>query len=91
MIAVELLLISVSALLGAAMTAGNWTMVISWYARRQHGSLIPALGGLLLADAMLLVPSLRVGHYAWLPLIVDPGGLYLMTAGVVLFLQKRRR
>jgi hypothetical protein len=90
MIAVELL-ISVLALVGAAIAAGNWTILIRWFARRKHGSLIPALGGLLLAAAMLLVPTMRAKHYVWLPLIVDPGCLYLLACGVVFVLKDGRR
>ena len=90
MIAVELL-IAVLALVGVAITAGNYTILVRWYARRKHGSLIPALGGLLLAAAMLLVPTTKARHYVWLPLIVDPGYLYLLASGVVLVLKERRR
>ena len=83
MIAVELLIV-VSALAGAAITASNYAIIVRWYARRKHSSLIPALGGLLLGAAMLLVPTTKAKHYMWLPLIVDPGCFYL-PASVVVF------
>jgi hypothetical protein len=88
--AVELLT-AVLALAGVAITVGNWTILIRWHARRKHGSLIPALGGLLLAAAMPLAPIMRARHYVWLPLIVDPGCLYLLSSGVVFILKDRRR
>ena len=85
------LLIPVLALSGVAITAGNWAVLIRWYARRKHDSLIPALGGLLMATAMLVFPTMKTRHQACLPLIVDPGCLYLVASGVVFVVKDRCR
>jgi hypothetical protein len=59
--------------LGAWVSALNYSCIISWYARRQHHSFIPILGGGSLALALLACPTPGTTRLAWLPLVADPG------------------
>ena len=54
----------------------NFSVVFLWYARRQHHSFIPLLGGCVAAVAMLVCPLPAVARLAWIPLIIDLGCLY---------------
>jgi hypothetical protein len=61
--------------LGAWVTALNYSCIVLWYARRQHHSFIPMMGGLSLAIALLACPMTGTTRLAWLPLAADPGCL----------------
>jgi hypothetical protein len=72
------LLIAVFVSLGAWATIGNYAAIM----QRKGGSLSPLLGGLLLAAAMFLYPAARVRHYAWIPLVLDPGCLVMFACAL---------
>ena len=61
--------------LGAWVTALNYSCIVLWYASRQHHSFIPMIGGLSLALALLACPMKGTMRLAWLPLVADPGCL----------------
>ena len=67
------------ALLGSWITILNYSAVVSSYRHGRHHSLIPLLGGVGLAAAMLLIPLPRVAKFAWLPLVIDLGCLYALV------------
>lgn len=67
------------ALLGSWITILNYSAVVSSYRHARHHSLIPLLGGVGLAAAMLLIPLPRVAQFAWLPLVIDLGCLYALV------------
>jgi hypothetical protein len=73
------MLASVAGLLGAGVLAGNYKLLIRWYVYGRRGSLVPLLGGLLLTASLLLCPTTRIRRYAWSPIIIDPGYLYLFA------------
>jgi hypothetical protein len=49
-------------------TAGNW-----WIVRRQRGSLLPLIGGILGILALLIAPSAALNRVWWLPAVIDVG------------------
>jgi hypothetical protein len=60
-------------LLGGSIIVANYAIVIRWYVRRQHSSLVPLLGGLLFATAMYIFPGSSLRRWSWVPLIADLG------------------
>jgi hypothetical protein len=48
------------------------------YARRGHHSPVPFIGGGLCAVALLVSPFAEVRPWAWVPLLLDPGCVYLI-------------
>ena len=68
------------ALLGSWIIIVNYACAIQWYVRRKHSSMIPLLGGVLFALAMLHCPMPGVRRLAWLPLIFDPGCLFTLLS-----------
>jgi hypothetical protein len=74
MVILRAILSVVIGLLGCWAIIGNWWIVIRWYVFRKKGeSLVPFVGGIFVALAMLSYPEPRVRHLAWIPLIVDLG------------------
>lgn len=67
------------ALLGSWIIILNYSAVVSYYRHGRHHSLIPLLGGVGLAAAILLVPLPRVAWFAWVPLVIDLGSLYTVV------------
>ena len=65
------------AVYGAGFIVTNYATVIVWYARRKHGSLVPLMGGLAVGLSMILCPVSGVRPWAWTPLVVDLGCVYL--------------
>jgi len=64
--------------LGAWVTALIYSCIVIWYARRQHHSFTPMIGGLSLALALLACPMTGTRRLAWLPLVADPGCLLVI-------------
>jgi hypothetical protein len=61
--------------LGAWLVACNYACIVIGLTRRQHHSMIPLIGGIALAAALLTCPAPGATRWAWLPLVVDPGCL----------------
>jgi hypothetical protein len=81
MVILRAILSVVIGLLGCWAIVGNWWIVIRWYVFRKPGeSLVPFVGGIFLAFAMLSYPEPRVRHWAWVPLIVDLGCSLMIPA-----------
>jgi CHASE2 domain-containing sensor protein len=83
------LITSTLGILGAWLTALNWSCIVIWYARRRHHSMIPLVGGGSLALALLACPMAGTTRWAWIPLIVDPGCLLMMLLLVPLTMKTR--
>src|SRR5262245_12285583 len=79
------------ALIGAWAIFGNYSVVILWYVRRKHGSLAPLMGGVFFGIAMLLCPLPGLRRWAWIPLVVDLGCLYLFGGWLYHFVFKKRK
>jgi hypothetical protein len=61
------------AAVATALTLGNAiTLARSLFSSR-HGSLVPLLGGVSGALALRTCPLEGAWHWAWLPLLLDPG------------------
>jgi hypothetical protein len=66
-------------LLGASVVFTNYyCWLYLGYARRGHQSPVPFLGGCLCSVALLVSPVAEVRPWAWLPLLLDPGCVYLL-------------
>jgi hypothetical protein len=64
---------------------GAWVIFLNCYSwlypgfiKREHHSPIPSLGGTLCSLALFFSPAAGVRSWAWLPLILDPGCVYLI-------------
>ena len=64
---------------------GNLGILLRWYVRGKHGSLIPLVGGLSGIEACFTLPFPTPRHWWWMPLIADLGSAHLACA-MVLFL-----
>lgn len=68
-------------ILSLVFVAANWAAVLSaWRAARSEGahsySLIPLAGGIFGALALLAAPDPAFKAWCWLPMVIDPGGLW---------------
>ena len=74
---------------GLALLLGVWIIILDWQApfRKVGASLIPLLGGLLVAVAFVVVPVDELNSLWWLPLVIDLGCVPLLTlsAGFVIY------
>ena len=77
------------ALLGGWIILLNYSAVVGYYRHGRHRSLIPLLGGVGLAAAMLLVPLPRVAQFAWVPFVIDLGSLYTVVGFLYAMVVKR--
>ena len=79
---------------GALATTANYAYIAMSRPER-HYSLIPLLGGSSIAVGLLVCPVYGLAHYAWLPLLLDPGCILMIVGGLASFilwrLRQRRR
>lgn len=68
--------------LGGLIIVLNYGVALRYLLRRQEGSLLPILGGLLACAGMLLYPSGMLRPWAWIPLILDIGCLPMVFAAL---------
>jgi hypothetical protein len=80
MLILSAILSVVLGLFGGWVIIGNWWIVIRWYIWRKPNSLVPFVGGIFFALAMISYPEPRVRHWAWVPLIVDLGCSLMIPA-----------
>jgi len=79
-----------AAALGTLVILGNYGALVESYLRNRYVSMIPLIGGVSLAIALLACPSPAAARRAWVPLVVDPGcGLALMFFGYSLLLDRK--
>ena len=70
-------------LLGCWIIIQNFRIVYVWYARREHHSWVPLLGGFLGFIGMGLCPLRAVERFAWLPLAVDCGYIIVVMIAAI--------
>lgn len=66
---------AVFGVMGLWIAIGNWEIIIRWYVKKTHGSIIPVIGGIFLSIALRLIFS---DEKKWLCLIgsaIDFGSL----------------
>ena len=79
-------------LIGLWITGLNYLCVYLWWARREHHSLAPLVGGVAGMVALLVCPVSSVHRWAWLPLILDLGcGFSLLSLLYAIFVLKAFR
>ncbi len=81
-------------LLSLAFIVGNWfTLWDAWRAAHKEGarsySLTPVAGGLFGALGLLAAPEPALKVWFWLPLLIDPGGLWYL--GMAMLAMRRER
>ncbi len=64
---------------GGWVIACNYACVVIALGWRRRSSLIPLLGGLALSVGMIACPTASVARLAWVPFLVDPGGLLTLV------------
>lgn len=64
-------------LLGWWMIILNFAIAYRWFARREHHSWIPLVGGLFAFAGMGICPLLQVRRLAWIPIVVDVAYFFL--------------
>jgi hypothetical protein len=63
---------------------GGWVIAVNWMiVLRLGGSLVPLVGGLLVALAVALVPWEGLRGWWWVPLVVDWGCMPMLVLTVV--------
>jgi hypothetical protein len=77
-------------LFGGGCIVGNYATVIAWYVRHKYGSLVPLMGGMTVAFALWFCPLPGIRLWAWIPLVVDLGCLYLFASCLYHFVFKKR-
>jgi hypothetical protein len=74
--------------LGTLLTVGNYVGIAHARRARVGFSCIPVLGGLLGCVGFLLLPRMRL--FAFIPLLVDPGGIMMLVLLVHIFRKEPR-
>ena len=69
---------------GVLVTTANFAG-IAMSRRERHYSLVPLLGGSSIAVGLLVCPLDGLAHYAWVPLLLDPGCLLMIVGGLSTF------
>ena len=67
---------------------GNLGIALRWCTRGKSGSLVPLVGGLSGIGACVTLPFQNLRHWWWIPLIVDLGSAYLVSATAVFLLRR---
>ena len=67
---------------------GNLGTAFHWYTRRSRGSLVPLVGGLTGITACVTLPFPALRHWWWIPLVADPGSVFLVFAMVVFLVEQ---
>src|SRR5437867_12735756 len=80
----------VLAFFGGWAILGNYSVVVLWYLRRKRGSLAPLFGGVAFGLAMVLCPLPGIRLWAWIPLLLDLGCVYLFGGWLYHHLFKKR-
>jgi len=62
--------------LGGLLSASNWITLFLWFRWRQHASVVPLLGGVMLMVGLIMIKSTR--PFAWAGLLADYGTLILL-------------
>ena len=78
------------AVISAAVTLGNFGLILRWLISKKGSSQVPVLGGLAGLLAMLVAPSAWLQAWWWAPLLVDPGTAPLLAATAWDALRRRR-
>jgi hypothetical protein len=68
--------VAVLAFFGGWAIIANYAVVVLWYVKRKHGSMVPLFGGLLFAAAMFICPVPEVRRFFWIPFLIDLGCIY---------------
>ena len=63
------------ALISLIAIVNNLRLALQWLAVRKRGSLVPLVGGVCGAVALLIVPNPAARIWWWLPLVLDPGSV----------------
>jgi hypothetical protein len=71
-----------------AAVLGNARTVFRYINSKRTGSLVPLIGGLSGAGAMLMGPYPHLYRWAWIPLAFDPGSLPMIAVAMVFWLRK---
>jgi hypothetical protein len=73
--------------IGSIFTLGNWSVLLRYAIRRARGSVVPLLGGGLMAAGSLAIAELR--PWWWLFLLIDYGTLPLLVSASVAYVWRR--
>jgi len=69
----------------------NLWIVLHYYFRMKHGSLIPGVGGIIGVLAIIMAPLEAFKHYWWIPLFVDIGCIPLLIITIVFFFRGKHK
>lgn len=67
---------------GAYITLMNYYALYLGVTKKEHHSLGPLLGGVLCSLALLFSPLGALRPWAWLPLLVDPGCVFMVGGAI---------
>ncbi|GEM_PF-2268899 len=79
------------ALIALPTMLGNARTTFQYVVSKKTGSLVPVLGGISGAGAMLLAPWSLLNQWAWVPLVLDPGSLPMVAMAVWMWLRRMHR
>lgn len=68
---------AVVALLGLSCIVVNFVIIFRYLRHQKTSSLVPLVGGVLFAVGMVMTLQRDVCRWAWVPLAIDPGGVWL--------------
>jgi len=71
-------MVGILAVMGGYLTIMNYLCLAAAVFHHKHSSMIPLLGGLFLAIALLACPLHSVQAYVWVPFVIDLGCLALL-------------
>ncbi len=56
----------------------NLWIILRFYLYGKRGSMFPLIGGLMGVFGICFAPSDTLKHYWWVPLVLDPGSLFMI-------------
>lgn len=83
---------AVTVLFGAAglsFIVMNCALMVDSVINRNRHSLVPLVGGALGCAALLICPVGRTYRWAWLPLVIDVGGLLVVALTLHVFVRRK--
>jgi hypothetical protein len=69
-------------------TCGNASIAIRFWVKRRQGSLVPLIGGVCGAVAMLVAPFEQLQRQAWVALVLDLGCVPLLVMSALALIRR---
>ena len=87
----RIVLAAILFLVSGGCIVGNWIIPVRFITKHERASLIPLVGGVAGASAVIICPSSSLDWYWWVPLVADLGCVPALLMLGVFLLRNRLR